>query len=291
MTTTVSTTLTGASGLVDSVGYDDVEHDGQAAAVVGPGGRRELEVTLPIGVGDGRGGPVHRAVALRKMTGREEALLADPANQRNGGRLVTSLLASCITRIGDEGSADRATVERMYSADRNFLLLRLRSFTFGNELEAAYSCPSCGHRFELTEELDELPLQSLADGEQPEDIVVELEDGYVDRDGTVHTAMTFRLARGDDESAVAPQMRKNASLGKNALLARCLRSLGDLPQHRLEALGPKILADLTLTDRRRIDRAFNDGAPGVDLIRELDCPSCGGTFKASLDMTHFLALA
>jgi hypothetical protein len=225
------------------------------------------------------------------MTGREEALLADPANQRNGGRLVTSLLTSCVTRIGERGGADRATVERMYSADRNFLLLRLRGFTFGSELPSSYACPSCGHRFEIVEELDELPVRMLAEGESPEDIVVELEDGYVDRDGSVHTALTLRLARGDDETIVAPQMRKNASLGKNALLARCLRTLGDLPQHRLEALGTKILADLTLTDRRMIDRAFNDAAPGVDLVREIDCPGCGAEFKANLDMTNFLALA
>ena len=86
----------------------------------------------------------------------------------------------------------------------------------------------------------------------------------------MHTALTLRLPRGDDESAVAPQMRKNASLGKNALLARCLKSLGDMPTHRLEALGPKILADLTLTDRRLIDQALNERRPGIDLIREMD---------------------
>ena len=69
----------------------------------------------------------------------------------------------------------------------------------------------------------------LADGEPPEDISVELEDGYVDQDGQVHTALTLRLPTGADEEAVAPQMRKNASLGKNALLARCLRRPRRLP--------------------------------------------------------------
>jgi len=250
---------------------------------------REIDVTLPIGLVDDDG-KVHRQVTLRKMTGREEALLADPANQRNGGRLVTALLHSCITRLGDLPSVRRADIDAMYSVDRNFLLIRLRSFTFGNELPASYTCSSCGERFDRIEDLDALPVRALADGELPEDIVVELVDGYVDRDGSVHTSMTLRPARGDDESAAAPQMRKNASLGKNALLARCLRSLGDLPQHRLEALGPKILADLTLTDRRLIDRAFNDGVPGIDLIREIDCPSCGHELRASLDMTNFLAL-
>ena len=261
----------------------------EAPVAIGRGGRREIEVTLPIGVLDERG-RLQRSVTMRKMTGREEALLADPGNQRNGGRLVTALLHSCITHLGDQESVARSQIERMYSVDRNFLLLRLRGFTFGNELPGSYTCPTCSNRFEVTEDLNELPLRMLASGEEPEDIVVELEDGYLDRDGTIYTSITLRLARGDDESAVAPQMRKNPSLGKNALLSRCLKSLGDLPTHRLEALGPRIMADLTLADRRLIDRAFNEGAPGIDLIRELDCPSCGADFKATLDMTRFLAL-
>ena len=278
---------------------DDLDHEvappkeptrqDEAPISAGRGGRRELEIILPIGSADDNG-RVHRSVTLRKMTGREEALLADPGNQRNGGRLVTALLHSCITRLGDMETVTRAQIEHMYSADRNFLLLRLRGFTFGSELPASYTCPSCGNRFEVTEDLDELPLRSLAPGEEPEDIVVELEDGYVDRDGQVYTSMTLRLARGDDESAVAPQMRKNPSLGKNALLSRCMKTLGDLPRHRMEALGPRIMSDLTLADRRLIDKAFNEGAPGVDLIRELDCPSCGAEFRSTLDMTRFLAL-
>lgn len=250
---------------------------------------REIDVTLPVGFVDSEG-KVHRQVTLRKMTGRDEALLADPANQRNGGRLVTALLQSCVVRLGELDTVRRNDIEAMYSVDRNFLLIRLRSFTFGAELPAAYSCASCGDRFEQVEDLDALPVRLLADGEQPEDITVELRDGYLDRDGSVHTALTMRLARGSDETAAAPQMRKNASLGKNALLARCLKSLGDLPPHRLDALGTKILADLTLTDRRLIDRAFNENAPGIDLVRELDCPSCGHEMRASLDMTNFLAL-
>jgi hypothetical protein len=280
-------TLTGGAGLVEPAVIPSTGAD-PPVTTAGRRGRRELEVTLPIGIDTGTG--IARTTVLRKMTGREEALLADPANQRNGGRLVTGLLTSCITRIEGVDTVEKSLVEKMYSADRNFLLLRLRSFTFGSDLEASYGCPSCGNRFDLVEELDALPVRMLPEGEIPEDIVVELEDGYVDRDGSVHTAMTLRPARGDDETAVASQMRKNASLGKNALMARCMKTLGDLPAHRVDALGAKILADLTLTDRRLIDRAFNDGAPGVDLVREVDCPACGAEFRTNLDMTNFLAL-
>jgi hypothetical protein len=35
---------------------------------------------------------------------------------------------------------------------------------------------------------------------------------------------------------------------------------------------------------------MNDAAPGVDLVRELECPNCGKEFSASLDLSRFLAL-
>jgi len=132
---------------------------------------------------------------------------------------------------------------------------------------------------------------SLPEGDEPVEAVIELEDGYVDREGQVHTALRMRLPTGADEEAVAPQMRENASLGKNALLARCMKSLGEVPQYRLDGMGPKIMADLTMTDRKLIDRALNDTAPGVDLVRPIECVNCGNQFTASLDLSHFLAMA
>jgi hypothetical protein len=252
-------------------------------------GKREVEFTLPIGLTDDEG-RTHRTAVLRKMTGREEAILADRKNQRNGGKLVSELIHSCLVRLGDLPKNGVSTIEKLYSADRNFLLLKLRSITFGPELQAGYTCSSCGESLQTTEDLDDLPVKMLEQGESAEEIVVQLEDGYLDKDGQCHTALTLRLPTGEDETVVAPTMRQNASLGKNALLARCIKSLGDVPRHRLEALGPKILADLTMTDRRLIDRAINQAAPGIDLMREILCPHCGATFKSTLDMTHFLAL-
>jgi hypothetical protein len=251
--------------------------------------RWEAEFELPIGYTDEQG-VVHRKVVLRKMTGKEEAILADRRNHRNGGKLVTELLHSCLVRLGDLPKNGPATVERMYSADRNFLLLKLRSITFGPELPARYTCPSCSEVVQVEENLDELPVRALAEGESVDEVTVELTDGYVDKGGEIHRALRMRLPTGADEAAVASQMRQNASVGKSALLSRCLKSLGELPKHRLEAIGPKILAELTMTDRRRIDRALNEVAPGIEMVRQVECPGCGQTFKATLDLTHFLAL-
>jgi hypothetical protein len=250
---------------------------------------REFTVSLPIGLTDPQGNH-QREIVLRKMTGREEAILADRRYQKNGGRLVTELLHSCIVRVGDLPKNGASTVSSMYSVDRNYLLLKLRSITFGPELNTNYTCPSCAEMVKLVENLDELPVRTLADDETADEIHVELQDGYLDRDGDVHTSMSLRLPTGADEEAVAPQMRQNPSEGKNALLSRCLKSLGTMQKHRMEALSTHIMSELTLADRRLVDRALNQAAPGVNLVRKIECASCGHVFSASLDLSHFLAL-
>ena len=110
--------------------------------------QRQCEFTMPIGTANGDGS-YHREGTLRKMTGRDEAILADPKNQRNGGKLVTNLLQSCIVSLDGVEKISKELIGKMYSADRNYLLIQLRSFTFGNELEASYTCPSCSHNMRV----------------------------------------------------------------------------------------------------------------------------------------------
>ena len=250
--------------------------------------RREVDVELPVGFLDDDG-RLHKNATLRKMTGHEEAILADRKLRKNGGKLVSELLTGCVRRLGEVDRISRPVVAKLCSPDRNFLLLKLRTITFGDQLEASYTCPHCGETTPITEDLDALPVRRT-NGDGPGEIVVELEDGYEDNDGSFYTSMVFRLPTGSDEEKVASISRENASQGMNALLTRCLVGLGDMPEPRRQALGTKVLADLTMGDRARIDRAFRGGMPGVDLLREVECSSCMRTFKASLDFTSFFSL-
>jgi hypothetical protein len=247
---------------------------------------REIECELPIGYVDEDGRLYHDA-ALRKMTGREEALLADRKLRRNAGRLVTELLGNCLTRIGTLSPVPPHVVSRLTSVDRNYLLVELRKFTFGPELEGSYACPSCGETNFVLENLDELPVRRLNGSGAPE-IIVELEDGFEDR-GELYSMMVFRLPNGLDEEKTASQIKENASRGMNAMLARCLVQLGDMADDRREMLGTKIMTDLTLSDRTRIERAFRQEIPGVNLRRDLQCDFCGHRFDMTLDMSSFFS--
>jgi hypothetical protein len=248
---------------------------------------REFDFKLPVGFTD-EDGRHHRNATLRKMTGHEEALLADRKLRQNGGLLVTHLVSSCLRKLGDLQPVPRQVVSHLSSPDRNYLLLELRKITFGHEMEAGYRCLHCGDTTHLLQDLDELPVRYAEDA-APGEIVVELEDGYVDKGGEVYSSMIFRLPTGADEEKVASVTKDNPSRGMNALLARCLVGLGEMPAERREALGSKILSDLTMGDRGRIERAFRKEMPGVDLTQEIECESCGRCFRASLDLTGFFS--
>jgi hypothetical protein len=125
----------------------------------------------------------------------------------------------------------------------------------------------------------------------PEDIVVPLEDGYVDRDDQHYDTLVFRYPTGVDEEKIAGTVRENASAGKNALMARCLTGCGDMPRPRMEGLGTAIFNDLTLSDRARIERALNEQGPGIRLSREVSCVNCRRQFKATLDLSNFLSVS
>jgi hypothetical protein len=249
---------------------------------------REFEFELPIGYLDADG-QLHRAAVLRKMTGRDEAVLADKKNRNSGARMITELLGNCLLRLGSMERPGSKVAQALYSADRHFLLVKLREITFGSEMQGTYSCPTCHAANVLVEDLAFLEVVKLGDGELPEDIVVYLEDGYMERTGEVYDTMLFRPATGADEEKIAPIIRDNVSNGKNALMARCLKAVGDMPRQRVEVLGTAIFNDLTLKDRALIDHAMNNGGPGIKMRRDITCSNCGRQFTASLDFSNFLS--
>ncbi len=262
-----------------------IETDG-ASPTARPSTRSGHEVTLPVGF-TGEDGTRHVKARIRKLTGNEEAILADPRLRQNTGKLVTELLASAVREIDGLDRVGAKTTAAMTSADRNFLLLELRKITFGSELEARYGCPACNERFEAVEDLETFECRACEDGEPV--VEVELEDGYEDREGELHFRALFRLPTGEDEEKVSSAIRQNPSRGVNLLLSRCLTGLGTLPENKLKGLGARIFSDLTMSDRSLIEAALRTDAPGVDLRHDVDCPACGHVFEVNLDMTNFFS--
>jgi endogenous inhibitor of DNA gyrase (YacG/DUF329 family) len=247
-----------------------------------------FEVALPIGYADA-GGRLHRRARLRKLRGTDEALFYDEG--LSGAELITQLILSCLVELDGVPEIDAALVSGLYSADRNYLLFELRRLTFGDRLRTSYPCPACSREVHNEEDLRSTEVRRLGDGETLPDIVVELEDGYLDRRGTAHRTLTLTLPRGIDEAFVAGMLDRDPLKARDALLLRCVKSFGALSRATLESYGVKILRDLTLGDRRRLQVAFSSLSPGVNFLRSVSCPTCGAAFDAVMDVSDFFVLS
>jgi len=246
------------------------------------GGPPGVVVRLPIGPDSGEAGAT---AVVRKMRGHEEALLHDP--DLGPAALVSHLLAGTALRIGECERPGVEAVEAMYSADRNHLLLQVRRLTLGDRLAAVYACPACAARVRVIERLDELPFVALEETGDPEAVEVTLEDGWTDREGTTHTEVVLRLPRGSDEQFVTTFVASDPVAAADALLLRCVVRFGSVPSSELDAFGLRILRDLTLGDRARLQRALHEDAPGTRMLRGIECTDCGARFERQLDVTDF----
>jgi hypothetical protein len=229
----------------------------------------------------------HRRGALRKLRGTDEALFYD--TRLTGADLITQLLHRCLVRLEGFEHIEPSLIEQLYSADRNYLLFEIRRITFGSRLRTNYLCPTCRQDVQAIEQLDDLAIRRLGDEDRFEPLTVALEDGYEDRRGVIHREVVLSLPKGTDEAFVAPLAERDLLQARDALLLRCVRRFGSLPQAELEAYGVKILQNLTLGDRRRLHDALN-ATPGVDFVRALTCPSCGAGFEAVMDVSDFFVV-
>lgn len=242
------------------------------------------EVVLPVGLADASG-TVHRRGEIRKMRGHEEALLYD--RDLGPAELMTQLIAGTLVRLGTIDDPGPDVVRRLYSADRNLLLLRIRRLTLGDGMAASYACPGCSAEVRVLEDLADIPVRPLTEGDDPEAVRVELEDGYTDRGGAEHRSVTLRLPRGDDEAFVSSSFELDPMKAADALILRCVRAFGTLPTAELQAYGLRVLRELSFADRLRLQRALNDDAPGPQLRRSVRCEACGTRFERLLDVTDF----
>lgn len=249
--------------------------------------RREFQVELPLGYIDSAG-RVHCCAVIQKMRGHEEALFYDTS--LSAGRLVTELVKGCLVRLVDGPEITGALVSQLFSADRNFLMVQIRRITLGDVVTCRYTCRGCGADIAVAEDLGRIEVRRGTDSQLRTTVRVELDDGYRDAEGVIHTALELRLPRGDDEEFVAQMTGNDPLRARDALVLRCIKSFGTMRKATLEGFGLKILRDLTLGDRRKVYRALDDDAPGVNFRRTVVCERCGERSTTMLDVASFFEL-
>jgi hypothetical protein len=236
---------------------------------------------LPSGYWDEKG-TLHQEVELRSLSGREEELISNRTISYNIAELVTALLSNCVVRIGSISDVKLEIVKGLLISDRDYLLLRLRQRTFGNEIQGTLICPKCLKKFDMDFDLKDIEITRKNTLRQDFSMRLSNRAAYKDGKGVFHREIVFRLPTGADQEEIIKHIPTNQTYALTELLARCIQRIGNI-----EEITFNLIQSLSVLTRREIESKMKEVSPSVDVAIEFECPYCTHKFKDAFDLYTF----
>lgn len=242
----------------------------------------QMTCLLPSGYVD-QTGVVHRRVQLAPLSGREEEYLAGN-HRRESASLVTTVLSRCMRRIGSVCPVTENVTRKLLVADRQYLLLKLREVTFGDQVQAAIFCPwrDCGKKMDIDFSTRDIPVRESEDKGPIYQMKLSLEAALTTDGGQMYREVTFRLPNGGDQEAISPLVYENEARALTMLLGRCIQSIGPWQEP-----GDELVSKLSPSARLEIEQRMEAVAPQVELTMEANCAECGREFAIPFDLQAF----
>jgi hypothetical protein len=244
-------------------------------------------VELEVGYKD-NDGTTHKEVEIREITGYDEEMISKAEVRGNIGKLITTLLSSVAVRIGDLTAKDlgKTKWEKIFRelpmGDRDKLMLELRKFTNGDEIELDIKCPHCKNKLQHIVEIDsDIEYKNLQGDARR--IPFELPKGVKNKDGQLCKTGFIRLPDGEDQEQLDAIARKNPGQANTTLLARVVTEL--------DGFGKLALSDLrkmSVRDRDYLIKLVGDNTYGPKFEISFPCPSCGEDVEIGVHPVNFL---
>ncbi|MFJ4245040.1 hypothetical protein ACIP17_31075 [Streptomyces iakyrus] len=227
-------------------------------------------------------GRLHREFELAALTGRDEELMAR-ADGGASAALVTEVLSRCVQRLGGISPVTPDVARELLVADRHFLLLRLRSAAFGDQVRANLLCPwpGCGERVSLAFSLADVPVVQAPQHSFLHTVALSSE--ALGEDDPVSADVIFRLPNGSDQEELSELVALNEAEALTRLLSRCIRRIGPY-----EPPWGQRIVDLSPRARSEIEECMEQLAPKVEQTMEVTCAACTRMFLVPLDIQRLL---
>ena len=208
-------------------------------------------------------------VEIKELSGKSEQILADKRELRDG-KWLNKFLASALVSVdgkpvpSNHGELVNLLLD-MKTGDRNYLMLRVRMASYGEEMQFNWECPKChataGYELNLQHLLDDGTLKVYPfRNDMP--LIVETRAGIAEVDYmTGRTEQWIAQLKNFDTIYLA--------------MAACSSFNGKPPEY-------KEFLNMYVKDLTKIRLAFMSLKGGLDPQIELDCPECGSHNKVML---------
>lgn len=248
------------------------------------------EFTFDLMVGYPKEDTLLKEVSIREMTGADEEAVAKAEVRSNIGKLITTLLANCVTRLSDgtitlsKASMTPAkweqVIQGLYLGDRDYILMKLREYTYGSEMHIDSQCPFCRNKLKVDFFMDEIELTPVTS--DPARVPFELPKGYRDKEGNTYRIGAMRLLTGIDQEAIDPIARRNPGIANTTLISRSVYELEGLK------LSPTVFRELSQKDREYLVETLSEATFGPKFLITVTCDSCGEEFETGVNPVNFI---
>lgn len=205
-----------------------------------------------------------RVLSALELLGVWEQGLAQPPVQR-----ALMLLAAACPEILPKQLAELSI------GQRDALLLTLREWIFGSQLQSLVTCPSCSDRLELCFNIADIRVAAITNLTETFSVSFA---GY---------EVQFRLPNSLDLVAITSQMSPSREAAHNdtattqqALLERCLLDASCHGEEQpVTQLPPDVIGAVV--------EQMAEADPQADVQLTLSCPSCGHQWQSTFDIVSF----
>lgn len=233
-------------------------------------------------------GVTHTTFTLREMTGRDEEAVNRGDIKGNLCRAISTLLARTCTSIGSLTPKSvggykewEKIIKNLYVGDQDYMMVKLRQMSFGDEIEVTHQCPNpeCRRKLTTTLSIEELPIVPFSGIKK---IQFELPRGYKDKKGVIHKEGVMRHSTGLDREILVPISRSNIAKAETSMLVRLCSFNDGYP------IDEDVMASLVMKDREYLRSLLKDNLFGVQTEINISCPDCGTDFVANLNAVNFI---
>lgn len=230
-------------------------------------------------------GAIHKEFEIRDMTGADEEMIADIKKRGETNKVISSLLCNLIIRIGDFYKKElskkewKNIIDSLLISDQDYILIKIRENSIGDEMSIVNSCPYCNKKLKtdlLIEELEVIPYK----GERVFNF--ELVKGFKDVRGNVHKSGKIRMPNGEDRDCLTKLYSKNQAKAETLLLTRITEFEGKPP------ITESTFRNLSIKDRKILTKILSENIFGIKTYIDVDCPTCGETFRGVLNAVNFI---
>lgn len=207
-----------------------------------------------------------QTVDIRAMTTRDEDILTSRALSKNG-TVISQLIRACLIdkRIDPGG---------MLSGDRNAVMVAIRITGYGRDYAVEVTCPDddCEEKNIYSFDLAQLPIKRLtlepvSDGENL--FSFDLPSGH-------HVLWRFMTGRDEEELTQSQNAKKKIKMADEGLVTGRMQRMivainGERDRSKISAIIPQLPA----SDSRAFRKYVQQHEPGIEMIGDFVCPSCG----------------